>query len=167
MAESLRVSADGVARIDLVTFHVHDMIFGAPITDVRETVALRPITPLFHVPRCLAGITNLRGEILAVLDIAALLGLETTRHGAESRIVIVEHAGRAAGLIVDRLGEILSVPSDGVTDAPPTLSAEVARLLAGVVSMPEQTVAVLDVARLFASAELAPFTAEERPALGA
>ena len=149
-----------MARLDLVTFHVHQLVFGAPIAEVRETVTLRPITPLFHVPRCLAGIANLRGEILAVLDIAALLGLETTRRGPESRIVIVEHGGRAAGLIVDRLDAILSVPADSVTEAPPTLSPEVARLLAGVVSTPERTVAVLDAARLFGAAELAPFMRE-------
>lgn len=144
-----------------MTFHVHSLVFGAPIGDVRETIGLRPITALFHVPPCLAGIANLRGEILAVIDVAALLGLPSTRRGPESRIVIVEHGGRAAGLIVDRLDAILSVPAADVSEAPPTLSAEVARLLAGVVSTPERTVAVLDTARLFASAELAPFTREQ------
>ena len=144
--------------LELVTFQVHQLVFGAPISEVRETIALRPITPLFHVPRCLAGIANLRGEILAVLDVAALLGLEPTRRSADSRIVIVEHAGRAAGLIVDRLDAIVSIPKSGVAEVPPTLSHEVARLLAGVVSLPERSIAVLDAARLFASPELAPFT---------
>ncbi len=144
--------------LELVTFQVHQLVFGAPIAEVRETIALRPITQLFHVPRCLAGIANLRGEILAVLDVAALLGLEPTHRSADSRIVIVEHAGRAAGLIVDRLDAIVSVPKSGVAEVPPTLSPEVARLLSGVVSLPERSIAVLDTARLFASPELAPFT---------
>jgi len=157
MTTALRRSADGAPMLDLVTFHVHQLVFGAPITSVRETIALRPITPLFHVPQCLAGIANLRGEILAVLDVGALLGLDTTRRGPDSRIVIVEHGGRAAGLIVDRLDAIVSVAVDAITDPPPTLSAEVARLLSGVVSTTERSIAVLDVARLFASAELAPF----------
>jgi purine-binding chemotaxis protein CheW len=161
MTSALRLSTEGVPMLELVTFHVHSLVFGAPISDVRETIELRPITPLFHVPRCLAGIANLRGEILAVLDVAALLGLETTRRGPESRIVIVEQGGRAAGLIVDRLDAILSVPKGSVTEAPPTLSPDVARLLMGIVSLPERSVAVLDLARLFASPELAPFTRGE------
>lgn len=147
--------------LELVTFQVHDLVFGAPISDVRETIELRPITELFHVPRCLAGIANLRGEILAVLDVAALLGLETTRRGPESRIVIVEQGGRAAGLLVDRLDAILSVARGSVVEAPTTLSAAVARLLAGVIALPDRSVAVLDAARLFAFPELAPFVRDQ------
>lgn len=141
----------------LVCFFVGDRELAAPIEAVRETVELRLITPLFRTPPSIAGLMNLRGEILAVLDPAPLLGLAPCRRGPDARIVVVEPDGRAAGLLVDALGSLRVVSDDGLRPVPAHVPAPIAGLLEGVLSLEEQPVAVLDPVRLLGAPQLAPF----------
>ncbi len=146
----------------LVCFFLGDRELAAPIEAVRETVELRPVTPVFRTPECIAGITNLRGEILAVLDPAVVLGLPRCARRPGARIVIVEPDDRAAGLLVDDLGAIRDVDDAAVGPVPPTVPPRVAAMLEGVVSLPERPIGVLDVARLLGAPELAPFARATR-----
>lgn len=149
--------------LELVCFYVDERELATPIASVRETVPLRPITPVFRVPHAFAGITNLRGEILAVLDLRALLGLPPQEAAAhDARIVVVEDGGRSAGLVVDRVGAIRSLGDTPLQDPPPTLPAPIARLLAGIVSLPDTALPVLEPARLFAAPELSDFVRPPR-----
>ena len=137
-----------------------------PIELVRETIHVPPITPVFHTPACVAGITNLRGEILAVLDPAALLGLGRAKRDAGTRILIVEVDDRSAGLLVDSLGVLRDVDESAIDPVPSTVPAEIAAMLRGIVSLPERPIGVLEPARLLDAPELAPFArrANEGPA---
>lgn len=150
----------------LVCFFLGDRELAAPIDEVRETVDLRPVTPVFRTPSAIAGLTNLRGEILAVLDAAVLLGLPPCRRGLSARIVIVEPDDRAAGLLVDGLGSIRDVPADGIGPVPPTVPPHVAPMLSGVVSLPERPIGILDVRRLLSAPELEPYTTTKRDGPG-
>jgi purine-binding chemotaxis protein CheW len=150
-----------------VCFFLNGREFAVPIDEVRETVEMRPITPVFRTPPSLAGICNLRGEILAVIDPAPLLGLPPNRLERGGRIVIVEPDERAAGLIVDRLGPVRLFHDEDVVAPPATVAPAVAAMLAGVVSAADRPVGVLDVKRLFAAPELAPFVRAPRSAEGA
>jgi len=142
----------------LVCFFLGDRELAAPIDHVRETVDLRPITPVFRTPAAIAGITSLRGEILAVLDPAVLLGLPPCSRDPSARIVIVEPDERAAGLLVDALGSIRDVSSEQIGPVPPNVPPEIASMLRGVVSLPERPIGILDLPRLLGAPELAPFT---------
>lgn len=139
---------------DLVCFHLGDAELAVPIEDVRETVDLRPITPVFRMPRCVAGITSIRGEIVAVLDAGVMLGLAPCTRDHDARIVIVEANDRQAGLLVDRLGALRDLGESEIGPIPPTLAPAVAAVLRGVLSVAERPVGVLDVARLLAAPEL-------------
>src|SRR5262245_58544394 len=114
----------------LVCFAVRQQEFAFPIADVRETLPLAPISHVFMTPPWLAGIFSLRGEIVPAIDLAVLLGLaplgpssrsdahsETLRSIAggangksiiedSARIVIVDHRGVIAGILVERLCEL-------------------------------------------------------------
>lgn len=141
-----------------VCFFLSGRELAAPIDEVKETLELRPITPVFHTPSCIAGITNLRGDVLAVLDPGVLLGLAPCARTRSARILVVEPAPkRRAGLLVDRLGALREI--EHLDDPPKTLAAGIAGVLRGVVSLPERSVAVLDLEKLLSAPELAPFAA--------
>jgi len=92
---------------------------------------------------------------VAVLDLAAFLGLGSTAIGADTRIVIARAGERTAGLLVDRLAEVRSIDLGAIEPSPPTLAPELAALLAGIVTLPGGApLAVLDLAKLFDSDRL-------------
>lgn len=164
---------DEVSR-RFVCFFVGDRELAAPIDAVRETVDMRPITPVFRTPPSIAGLANLRGDILAVVDVAVMLGLPPSRRDPSTRIVVVKSQEmassgqpRVAGLLVDRLGPIRDVFDAALEPPPPTLPPSVASMLAGVAPLPERPLAILDVTRLLGAPELAVFARAAREATAA
>ena len=127
----------------LVCFELRGQELALPIADVRETLPVPPITRVFLVPACLAGVFSLRGDIVPVIDLGVLLGLPETAAGDDSKIVVVDHAAGVVGIVVDRLRDLRTI--DGALDPPPVnLAREVAQLLLGVVATPTGSVRVLD-----------------------
>jgi purine-binding chemotaxis protein CheW len=132
-----------VGPLRLVCFELRSQELALPIADVRETLPVPPITRVFLVPACLAGVFSLRGEIVPVIDLGILLGLPATAVGDDSKIVVVDHAAGVVGIVVDKLRDLRTV--EGALDPPPAnLAAEVASLLSGVVATPTGSVRVLD-----------------------
>jgi purine-binding chemotaxis protein CheW len=142
-------AASGPLR--LVCFELRGQELALPIAYVRETLPVPPITRVFLMPACVAGVFSLRGDIVPVIDLGVLLGLAATPVGADSKIVVVDHEAGVAGIVVDRLRDLRTI--DGALDPPPAnLVAEVAALLEGVVATPTGSVRVLD-ARAVLTAE--------------
>jgi purine-binding chemotaxis protein CheW len=141
----------------LVCFEVRGEKLGAPITAVKETLVLRPITRLPLVPSFVAGLVNLRGDVVCVLDLGAMLGLPEIGVTDESRIVLVRDGARTAGLLVDRLLEPRGYEPAALAAPPPTLTAEAAALLSGVLTEEGGApLTVLDVGRLLDDERLRP-----------
>jgi purine-binding chemotaxis protein CheW len=136
--------------------------YGLPLENVQEVIGLRAVTRVFHAPSALAGIINLRGEVLPIVDLSVLLGTEAeaTRH-AEARIVVVrEPAGakRRAGLRVDALLGLLDVPLAGLTPTPSSLSPALRGFVVGVIPTAPPC-AVLDVSSVLGAPELSSLAA--------
>jgi purine-binding chemotaxis protein CheW len=142
----------------LVCFELQAQEYGADITEVKETIPVRPITRVFLTPPWLAGIINLRGDVVAILDLAQLLGLHATQITDDSRILIARVGGVVAGLLVDRLAELRTLAVAALRPPPPTLSAEGAALLRGIVTLEGgAAVRILDLPALFESERLRAF----------
>jgi purine-binding chemotaxis protein CheW len=143
----------------LVCFRLAGRRFGCRITDVKETIAPKPITRVFLTPPWVTGILNLRGDVLAVIDLAAFLGLaapaRTGAAGADTRILIARAQGRSAGFLVERLDELQVVELGALEPPPAGLDGEVAALLTGVITLGGGVpLAVLDLGKLLCSPRL-------------
>jgi purine-binding chemotaxis protein CheW len=166
--------------VKLLCFHVAGQDFGVPIAAVKETIPERPLTRLFLVPPFVAGLINLRGEVVAVLDLATLLGLpRAVENGrrAPKNIVILRasllagvrdprHAANrpAAGLWVDGLDGVRDVAEADVRPPPATLAAEPAGYLDGVAAsgQPPRPLLLLAPDRVLGSPHLTPYRRELR-----
>jgi purine-binding chemotaxis protein CheW len=164
------------AQVKHVCFRMHGQDFALDIAAVRETLAVRPITRVFLTPPHFAGIINLRGDVVPVLDVAQLLGLPAIVTTHDTRIVLCQYrparagAGDAgagegermtAGILVDELTELRTLDLGRLEPPPPTLPRETAALLGGVVMLDGQTpLQVLDIARLFTSDQVRVFQRE-------
>src|SRR4051812_34278587 len=125
------------ASLRLVCFYLHGQEFGVDIRDIKETIVMRPITRVFLTPDWVSGIINLRGDVVAVLDLARFLGLPKTAISPETRIVITRGRGKTAGLLIDRLAEVRSLEAHQVHSAPPGLPEAGLEVLRGVVTLGE------------------------------
>jgi purine-binding chemotaxis protein CheW len=90
-------------------------LYGLPIAGIRGIARLQPITFVPGAPGMIVGVTSLRGQMLPVVDLRAVLGIEDGPRPAESatrgraRIVVVSQGDIQAGLLVDGVTEVHEV----------------------------------------------------------
>jgi purine-binding chemotaxis protein CheW len=87
-----------------VRFRVGAESFALPVTQVLEVAELGELAPVPGAPPSVLGVRNLRGQVLPVIDLAAVLG--TTGSNRADKLVIAEEAGRRAGLAIDQVTDV-------------------------------------------------------------
>lgn len=151
-------TSDRPGAAKLVCFYLRGQEYAAAIEHVKETMLVRPITRVFLTPPWLSGIINLRGDVVAVLDLAQLLGLPAMPITDESRILIARHDGRSAGLLVDSMADLRTLSLADLQPPPPTLAPDTSALLLGLATVENgAAVRVLDLPALFESDRLRAF----------
>jgi chemotaxis signal transduction protein len=117
-----------------VRVHVADEDYALPVGDVLEVGELGELTPVPGAGAWVLGVRNLRGQVLPVVDLAAVFGLTSSE---PDRIVIAERAGRKLGLAVDSIAgvERLSETSQEVEARHLTRAALAGDSLVGVVDV--------------------------------
>ena len=100
------------------------------------------------VLREIAGVLNLRGRIVTVVDMRARLGLPKNDDGKPPMAVGVDLRGESYGLLIDQIGEVLRLPDDGREENPVNLDPRMAKLAGGVHRLDGQLMVVLDVDRV-------------------
>ena len=123
----------------LILLRLAGSAYALPAAVVREIVRLPAVTRVPGLPSFVAGLANVRGRVLCVLDLRPLLGLDQPRG---HRLVILERNGVTAGLMVDAARDL--VERDGPLEPlPPGLPADALPLLAGLAVIGGEAVAVL------------------------
>ena len=148
---------------ELITFEVEGQVFGLDIMAIREIRAWTPTTRLPRVPHYVAGVVNLRGTVLPVIDLAARLGWKATEPSPRHAIIVTQMGGQACGLIVDAVSDIVTLPADALQPppAPAVLGAAlgagdaVTPFLEGLAAIGDTMVQVLNLASLGDGAKLA------------
>jgi purine-binding chemotaxis protein CheW len=106
------------ARGQHVVFTLNGQWLSLPADEVIEIIRIRPITPVPGTDSFIAGIINLRGNIIPVIHLSVLCALETSEINVKSRIVIVTSMSDRIGIIVDDVRMVAAVHEDQVEKMP-------------------------------------------------
>lgn len=128
-----------------VTFTIAGATYGVPVMHVQETLGHQPSTHVPLAPRGVAGLVNLRGQVVLTIDLRPLLALEPLPEGAEPMMVVVEVLGEAVALLVDTVGEVLEVDDAQFEPVPDTLDPAVRDLVVGVYKLERSLLLALDI----------------------
>jgi purine-binding chemotaxis protein CheW len=125
---------------------------------VTELERVPRVTPVPRMPEWLRGVTNLRGDIVSVVDLRIYLGLPG-HLPPTARLLVVRLLDEpfTTGLIVDAVDRIVSLPADAITPPASPIEGPLAPYLTGVCTVGERLVAVLDLDRLLRSPDLRQF----------
>lgn len=104
---------ESAGLLPLAIVRIGDELFGIELKTIKEFAELRNATPVPCCPPHVVGQINLRGELITVLDIAKVLGLPASRDHANRKVVVMDDASLAGGVLVDELMDVHSLsPSD-------------------------------------------------------
>jgi purine-binding chemotaxis protein CheW len=129
------------------TFVVRGMLFGLEVTCIQEVIRYQPLTAVPLTSKVIAGLINLRGQIVTAIDLRIRLGLPP--RGAEERPlnVVVRTADGPVSLLVDDIGDVIQVDDDSFERPPETLDDAARDLIRGAYKLKGRLLLVLDPAR--------------------
>jgi purine-binding chemotaxis protein CheW len=141
------------ATAQYVSFRLGTEWYAVDIAHVREVVRCAQLTYLPAAPGHIAGAVNLRGNIVSVTDARRLFGMAANALTARSRIVVVESGPLETGLLVDEMGQVLTVPVSRLEPPLATLDAARAAFIEHVCRCEGRLMAVLRPEKLLAGNE--------------
>lgn len=133
MSNEQRMRQDNILsdEIQLVSVRIEGQLIGLPITSVRDVFSIHAMTPVPRADRSVCGLVNLRGHIVTILDLGVLLGNRAggrkSEQDAEPMAVGVEWQGEVFGLVVDEIGDVLSLKADSSEALPANMNANWSR----------------------------------------
>ena len=122
-----------------LTFESGDLIMYMSTDYVTEIITDQYITTLPLVPEYVKGIINLRGSVLAVVDIRLLMGLGATEYTSKTCIIILNIENVPIGIVVDNVRQVVDIDLDTVKPIPMKRQK---KLLNGMLNMDDGTVAM-------------------------
>jgi purine-binding chemotaxis protein CheW len=126
-------------------------LFAIDLRSVGEVFEVDSITPVPAMPPALAGVANLRGTVVPIVDLRTVLGLPDD--GPLSFAVVIRHGGRQVGVLVDRVPEIRTVQREEFLPAPAGGSNGPKPFVSGVLRIEERIGGVVEVPTLLAYVE--------------
>ncbi|MCC6390909.1 MAG: purine-binding chemotaxis protein CheW [Bryobacterales bacterium] len=136
---------------DYVVFSLAGSDYAVPVRDVAEIGRVPSITRVPNVPDFMRGITNLRGEVVPVINLPGLLGLQDSAPSARGRVLFLQARERVSptGLIVDEVKGIQRIQSQQLEQVTGLVDDKVTSVLRGVHGRGDRLLNVLDLEQLF------------------
>ncbi len=112
-------------EIQLVVFKIDTEEFGVEIKAVQEIIRMVNITEIPRAPHYVKGIINLRGRIIVVISLNAIMGMPDREHDATTRIIVADIEGNVMGFIVDSVSEVIRLPSKSIETTPTVITNKI------------------------------------------
>ena len=135
-------------RVPYLGFYLGAEVYGLPLEQLREVARVSHLRRVPGAPAGVAGLVNLRGEILCALDVRAILGLPAQASTDNPFLVALRGFGDPLGLIVDSIADIYAVSPTEIEAPPATWPAERAACFIGTARVPVGLMGLLDLSRV-------------------
>ncbi|WP_288901111.1 chemotaxis protein CheW [uncultured Sneathiella sp.] len=133
---------------DYVTVRIADQLFGIPVLEVHDVLRGLRLTKIPLAPREVAGVLNLRGRIVTAIDVRERLGLPKRKDEEKGMSIVVEHQGEPYSLMIDDVGEVLSLDLNELLPTPVTLNSCWKEVSGGVYRLENKLLVVMQIEQL-------------------
>jgi purine-binding chemotaxis protein CheW len=133
---------------EYITAMICGQLFGLPILRVQDVFMPERPTRVPLSPPDIAGVLNLRGRIVTLIDMRSRLGLPARDDTAPTLAIGVEMRGESYGMLIDSVGEVLKLDDSAREPNPVNLDTRLARMSAGIFRLEGQLLIVVDIDRV-------------------
>lgn len=136
-----------------ILFTVAGTAYAAPSGQVRHIEMIDEVTPVPNAPPHIEGVVFSRGVVVPVVNLRVRFGFERGSRDIRTRLLVVEVKGRLVGLMADEAREFLSIPDAAVQPPSAAIAGLNGNYLAGIATIGDRIVMMLDLQELVGSAE--------------
>lgn len=135
---------------DFVTIYLAGQLCGIPVLAVHDVLSEQKITKIPGAPAAVSGALNLRGRIVTAIDLRKRLNLPARDDSSNNKqmSIVVEYDGEPYSLLIDSVGDVLSVAEESFERNPVTLDACWQSVSDGIYRLDGELLVILDVEKL-------------------
>lgn len=134
-------------EIQMLTFTLDSVLYGVNVRQVREVKNFEGVTPVPYAPAYVRGVTNLRGEVIPVIDLRKRFGFECNKN-EDSNIMIIVQDKHPVGIMVDSVMEVLTLPKSDIETNNDSLIVDKSEAVLGVAKHEKELIILLDLFRV-------------------
>lgn len=127
--------------------------FGVDIAAVESIIKMQEIAAVPQAPEFVEGVTNLRGEVLPVIDLRKRFEIPAAENTDDARIVVVEIDGQHVGMIVDAVTEVLTLEDDSIEAPSALVIGSTVDFITGIAKVDDQLVTIIDLSKVLLTDE--------------
>ncbi|MAI90504.1 chemotaxis protein CheW [Ponticaulis sp.] len=139
-----------MSSTEYITLWIGGQLFGASVARIHDVFAPTSITPVPLGPKEVAGLLNLRGRIVTAIDSRSRLGLPPRDKDASIMAIGIEKGAESFGLIIDEVGEVMTLQDADREDTPANLEPVWAQIASGVYRLEDRLLVVIDIDKILA-----------------
>ena len=138
----------------MVVFKLSNEEFAVEVSSVEAIIKLQAITKVPHAPAHVVGVTNLRGNIVPVIDLKKRLSLPATENSLDTRIIVALLQDSKVGMIVDAVSQVIEIDDSQIEPTPQISTSIDSTYIRGIVKVENLLVIMLDLAMVFSDEKI-------------
>lgn len=135
-------------KIQLVSFIIGVEEFGIDILNVQEIIKLIHITRVPNAPDYVAGVINLRGKVIPVIDMRKRMEMDAKEFDADMRIIVIEVNKTVVGFIVDSVNEVIRINKSTLEETPKSYNSKVFEFVNNIAKLDDRLIIIIDLEKL-------------------
>lgn len=138
----------------MLTFSLDNVSYGVNVHQVREVKNFEGVTPVPYAPAYVKGVTNLRGEIIPVIDLRKRFGMTARKGNDDNGIMVIVQDKHPIGVMVDSVMEVLTLPKKDIESNPDSLITDKSQAILGVAKYDKELIIILDLMKVVSKGDL-------------
>jgi purine-binding chemotaxis protein CheW len=144
MTAAIEIEAPATSG-QLATFRLDGDLYGIQVEHVQEVLRSQQLTRVPLAPAAVAGLINLRGQVVTAIELRERLGRPARPDGTDAVVIVVRLHGEAVSLLVDSIADVVDVDAADFESPPDTLEGPARELIRGAYKLDGQLLLALDV----------------------
>ncbi len=129
----------------VLAFNLSAAEFGLDISCVREVLKPQTIHPFPNAPAFIEGVIELRGHIIAVMDLGKIFNIKVSAESPRTRIILCRTKNFIIGLIVDNVSEVISLSQDDIKSSSQVVLGQTeGNCVSGIANLEGRVITLLD-----------------------
>lgn len=153
-SETDKQAIEGAGGQEYLVFTLGAEEYGIEILKVQEIRGYDRVTRIANTPAFIAGVTNLRGVIVPVIDLRIKFQLPSATIDDRTVTIVLNLNDRVVGIVVDGVSDVLSLKSEQIKPSPDFSTTLSTKYLLGLGTVEERMLILVDIEKLLNSAEM-------------
>jgi purine-binding chemotaxis protein CheW len=128
----------------VVVFELRGEAYAVQVSRIQEIIRLQPITPIPRAPDYVVGMTNLRGQVIPVIDLVKRFALGEAQQTKATRIIVAELPNQMVGMMVDNVISVAQIPKSTIEPPPPVVLSVDSEFIQGLTQYRERLLILLN-----------------------